>query len=247
MIIIYGDKFLFAGRDSRVVDVPYSVFYEVTYNWIGDQFIELSSTPLKQKIDSGVKITQCVDTFKTNQLVVNLSVPKLSYAGFDMEVSYITGNASGLLNLWCEDAESTFSLPPDVEIFHMKIQPFYPAIKTPSPYGLSEFRNGYVYYELPGISVNKNVNNIHIEIPDITSDYFTQYLINGELLKIEDEKIIWHGVLFTKNNRPEDTEFIKQLESKQHDVTVNQYLNSIDWGVVSYKKSKNIMKKRRVR
>lgn len=63
---------------------------------------------------------------------------------------------------------------------------------------------GYLYSILrfwePEVKINDNINKIIIEIPAINDEYFERYYIKGEYARVINDKIIWRGVTYKKDN-----------------------------------------------
>lgn len=236
-IIIYGNKFVIAGKDYREIDPIGRVFYTGTFNKIENRFIELHVPPLKEKIDSSVKITQ-YSTGNCKSLILNLVTPKLKDETCRAVVSYSTENlTTGKVDGVYESGECSLVLPFDTKILSVYIynDNFQPVI---SPYGLetSKFKNGYVFYCLPDIRISGQTDILNIEIPDISRKFFTQYDIDAELIKIDDDRIIWHGVVFNKSNDKEALKLIDKLETNQSDDEIERYLTKMSGIIVKSRK-----------
>ena len=237
-IIIYRNRFVIAGKDYREIDPIGRVFYTGTFNKIENRFIELHFPSLKEKIDSGVRITQ-YSTGNCKSLVMNLFTPKLKGERCKTVVSYSTENlTTGKVEGSYESGECSLVLPSDSKILSVYIynNSFQPII---SPYGLgtSKFKNGYIFYCLSDIRINEQTNILNIEIPDISQNFFTQYDINAELMKIDNGHLIWHGVVFNKSNDKEALNLIKNLETNQSDDAIERYLTKMSGIIVKSRKS----------
>jgi|GEM_PF-5120644 len=75
-------------------------------------------------------------------------------------------------------------------------------------YNLSLKYNGYfngeylgriVFCYFPGYKFNnKNTNSLLITIPNLTNSYYARYFIDGEYVKVENDKIIWRNREYKK-------------------------------------------------
>ena len=79
------------------------------------------------------------------------------------------------------------------------------------------YRNG-VYYidslQSTVIDYNGSGENIYIDIPALDAGFWGRYYINGEYVKVEENKIVWRGRTFYKNTSKESLKYIQFMESE---------------------------------
>ena len=62
-----------------------------------------------------------------------------------------------------------------------------------------------IFYGIVGLDsmqeyqIQKNINFIKIEIPDITNSFFETYYIRGDYARMTKDGIIWKGIIYRKS------------------------------------------------
>lgn len=232
-VVLFDDKFIYMERDYNVHFCGRDVFGSATYNWIDSEFIELHDVSLRIKADESIKIKQRRVANTDDSLEILLALPQSNNQRFTIRIWYtirqndtpecleFTENRSSIY-LNCKLGKVIpFKLPLNIEKLCILIAPesipiINQEVETYLYYGL-------LYYRLPEINVKKRVNSIIIEVPAITEEFFLLYHLNGEYVRIQDNKLIWRGIVFEKSNLPFDSMFVKEL-AKQYNVSMDDNL-----------------------
>lgn len=99
-------------------------------------------------------------------------------------------------------------------------------------YNLSLKYNGYygdywghiVFHNFPWYQFkNKDTNSLLITIPDLTNSYYAHYIINGDYVKVEKDKIIWRNREYRKVSDDLITPKVELGERAIDDI------NGVDW------------------
>ena len=207
-IEIFNNNFLYVATDAR----SNRLYAEAQFSWLDDDFIELHSNSIKDSLYKEFSIEQSYDIFKSNELHIKLRLPKIYSSNLNINVRYINEKLNG--GEWSEfhlicGPTVYFTLPEYTKKFVLSV-----AIggRFANPANLSWFSDGNIYYQLPEVIIENNINSIDIKIPWLDQNYFDMYSINGEYVKIEGDKIIWRGQIFEKSHDEQDMRYIKKCE-----------------------------------
>ena len=61
--------------------------------------------------------------------------------------------------------------------------------------------------------INNSIKDTDIIIQDLDDDYFGQYYVNGDYVRVEGDRLYWRGRVFEKSYDPEDIRYIEEKES----------------------------------
>lgn len=180
---------------------------KVNYHWVNEHFIELQSTKLKNIVDDSLRVHQFKSGFSADSLIVCVSVPESR--GFDKvkcNILYLSKNDDS--EVWKETAPAIIEAPDCLKVrlparigeIALRIEPDrypYPSVH-PAKICATDYKVGYIYYLSPKIKVKEDTDSIVIEIPGINAWNFSQYVADGDYIKVEENRLIWHGDVFEK-------------------------------------------------
>lgn len=214
-IEIFGNKFIYAVFDDYLRDVIYA---NATFKHVDDNFIELRS---KNGEHQTYTVKQSNDIFKSNALYVSISYTNKQTYGQKIYVCYLLENKWEQAELMfdCPNHHISFTLPQGVKKFTLSIVPTIR--KNVNPANFTYFLDGNLYFKLPELEVVENINNVYIEIKNLSRNYFEMYSVDGEYAKIEDDRIVWRGQIFKKSYDKLDLMYIEEMD-KNPDVN-NRY------------------------
>jgi hypothetical protein len=145
---------------------------EATFERIDNNFIEINSVPPYILLQEGIVIKQSMDSTVTDSLKLSFSFP--NYDG-QIEMS-ISVTIKGLLKNYdfnYSEKNKSLMLPRNIELLIISINnPIYDGELDGSFYG---FRRVTKVYQ-----IEKDVNNILINIPAMDESFFEKYYVKGE-------------------------------------------------------------------
>lgn len=197
-IEICNDKFIYAERLWGPARWWSEEFASATYSWIDDKFIELHDTASKIVIDKFLEIKQFKDESLKKKIKISISIPDLTYGDPILNILYTSGSVlrTKEITYKCGDKYNYVILPHHPDTITIFIKPKFIFPIPPDTH--TGFYDSYVYYKLPTIRIEQDINSIEIIIPMFNPGYFGKYSVNGEYAEIDGNKIVWRGRVFTK-------------------------------------------------
>jgi len=168
-----------------------------TFEWVGNNFIELNSTPPHIIAQEGFNITQTLDTtIPKDSIKISFIIP-FRRGGLDIE---IWTNRFDVFNLDYTKSNTGLMLPN-----HSPIRTIMFAISPQqhvSSFGsCGQFHGILSFAPMESFVIERNINHISIEIPAINGSFFERYFVRGQYAKVSRNTITWKGEVFTKRQR----------------------------------------------
>jgi hypothetical protein len=190
-IIVANDslKLEFTGQPS----VPSRVLAETTFKWVDKNFIEINSTPPYILLHKRMKIERSMDPTITDSLKLLFYFPNYTNNHYDDVSLKVSIFSDKNYNLTYSENNNNLMVPIPKISDHIII-----SIENPIYYGeLDGSFYGFRYVSMV-YAIDKNVNNISIEIPAIDNSFFEKYYVKGEYARVFGNKIEWKGEVFVK-------------------------------------------------
>ena len=169
------------------------IMAEGTINKIGDSFLELNTNknPIIEALKN-LNITQTQESISipNDSIKVKFLIP---YQRGKLKILVFT-NTSKIFSLNYSMTVNEINIPKDTKSISFYISPDF--IKAHTTDG--------IFYGIVGLDsmqeyqIQKNINFIKIEIPDITNSFFETYYIRGDYARMTKDGIIWKGIIYRK-------------------------------------------------
>ena len=170
------------------------IMAEGTINKIGDSFLELNTNknPIIEALKN-LNITQTQESISipNDSIKVKFLIP---YQRGKLKILVFT-NTSKIFSLNYSMTVNEINIPKDTKSISFYISPDF--IKAHTTDG--------IFYGIVGLDsmqeyqIQKNINFIKIEIPDITNSFFETYYIRGDYARMTKDGIIWKGIIYRKS------------------------------------------------
>ena len=216
---VFEDKFSMLHAPEMTDSIPV-IYADASYVWVNDNFIRLVQPSVKSLIDEGVRVVQSKDESVKDSILVTLSLPNIKTTG-DIATnvvaifikdynSYWDGKGPWWKTYelaWTEDTDyGSVMIPlyPNLPVnFEIIISPFKK--KTLPVDSESGYYSSFTSYSYKLKWRNEDeINRIDITIPYLDNYFFGRYYVDGDYVRIEDDKLYWRGRVFEKRYRPED-------------------------------------------
>lgn len=167
------------------------IMAEGTINKIGDSFLELNTNknPIIEALKN-LNITQTQESIPNDSIKVKFSIP---YQRGKLKILVFT-NTSKIFGLNYSTTVNEINIPKDTKSISFYISPDF--IKAHTTDG--------AFYGIVGLDsmqeyqIQKNINFIKIEIPNISNSFFETYYIKGDYARMTKGCIIWKGIIYRK-------------------------------------------------
>jgi len=215
---VFNNKFLYAMSWHDLATWYSDIIAEASFTWVNDDFIELHAVSTKSKIDSALSIIKTYNPKQKNGIRVTFSIPELRHRKLKVTIYRTTKND---LNNFRKIRERRFSYQggDGIKTFRFSNKKNWlkfsivPAYYRPNTIDEGDgYYNSYIEYSIPYEVLGDSINNVAITVTNFDDAYFGRNEINGEYVKIEDDKLIWRGRTYTKGYDKYSTEYIKKKE-----------------------------------
>lgn len=211
---IFNNRFLYVENHTDLASWWGEVLAEAEYVWVSDDFIELLAVPPNQVADKSIVTIMSNDSMHIDFTYLTLKMPAGSSRPLDVEISYLQNNNWQTIKTvyYNTMGRKTVLLPNDIRKISLLVKPQktmpIPADKESGLYFSA------IYYKSSEIEIGENINDIYIDIPALDAGFWGRYYINGEYIKVEENKIVWRGRTFYKNTSKESLKYIQFMESE---------------------------------
>lgn len=165
---------------------------DCTYSWLMDEIIEVSSIVSMESVKKSITITAEHDPQLKNAMRVYFDFP-LNKAPLKIHFDL---DGHGYEFHYCEDQVFIQIPKKRAKRFELSsIQPAHPDCYSwiggcsLAPLELFCFSS---------ISLSPHQNIVHVHIPMLTHDFFSNMLLRGELMHITNDSIFWRGMNFVR-------------------------------------------------
>lgn len=179
--------------------IPEDTLAICDFKWVDKSFIEVNSIK-----DPFIEASKSMIIFQTKDSTINndsiMVIFKIPTQG-ELVIHLLSDTSSFDFIRDCEykleynqSKQVLFINKNSVKIsFTVKQKDVTPSTLTGYLYSILEFLQAEVV-------INDNINKIIIEIPAINDEFFERYYIKGEYARVINDKIIWRGVTYKKDN-----------------------------------------------
>ncbi len=208
-IEVYGNNFILVQPQKVQTVFQRSIFAQAYYVWENDKFIQLRNYLQFNSPQIEIKYREWNRKRATN-IKITVIIPNVKYREIITELSYYTPE-SGLYKRTQKpynnrQRKTSFYIPRTSSSVCITVRPKKINLIDSDRY------NSYVRY-MGCFEIDNSIKDTDIIIQDLDDDYFGQYYVDGDYVRVEGDRLYWRGRVFEKSYAPEDIRYIEEKES----------------------------------